>query len=257
LKQLLVIVLPLVLLWMLASCSFTKDYPPANTVPHTENKYQYSEPPQVTSAVSPTESLPTDPLVTDATVIAEPKASDFVRVLDYIPDLIIDLKYAGTENFTGVAIYDSGEAWLRYGTVNKLIQVQTELKEMGYGLKLWDGFRPPAAQWKLWDICPDPTYVSDPNKGFSNHSRGNTVDITLVDGTGRELEMPTGFDDFSKMATGTTPIALLQLHPMPSFLKRSWKNTGLKATMENGGIIPTVIPMMWSMSLFRKKQHPK
>lgn len=199
-KQLLVIVLPLVLLWMLASCSFTNDYPPANTVPHTENKYQYSEPPQVTSAVSPTESLPTDPLVTDATVIAEPKASDFVRVLDYIPDLIIDLKYAGTENFTGVAIYDSGEAWLRYGTVNKLIQVQTELKEMGYGLMLWDGFRPPAAQWKLWEICPDPTYVSDPNKGFSNHSRGNTVDITLVDGTGRELEMPTGFDDFSKMA---------------------------------------------------------
>ena len=87
-----------------------------------------------------------------------------------------------------------------FKTVKKLILVQEELKQSGLYLKIWDGFRPPSAQFKLWDVCPDPTYVSNPNNGFSSHSRGNTVDITLVDADGTELVMPTGFDDFSKLA---------------------------------------------------------
>ncbi|MDE6929140.1 MAG: hypothetical protein K2P02_00060, partial [Lachnospiraceae bacterium] len=52
----------------------------------------------------------------------------------------------------------------------------------------------------LWDICPDATYVANPHKGFSSHSRGNTVDITIVDEEGNELVMPTEFDDFSALA---------------------------------------------------------
>ena len=71
---------------------------------------------------------------------------------------------------------------------------------MGYGLKIWDAYRPVSAQFDLWDACPDSTYVANPNKGFSNHSRGNAVDVTLVDKEGREVEMPTGFDDFSELA---------------------------------------------------------
>ena len=78
--------------------------------------------------------------------------------------------------------------------------MQEELKQRGLYLKIWDGFRPPSAQFRLWDVCPDPTYVANPNNGFSSHSRGNTVDITLVNADGRELVMPTGFDDFSKLA---------------------------------------------------------
>lgn len=130
----------------------------------------------------------------------EPAPEDFVLVTDYIPDLIVELKYASEDNFTGTVIYDFQEAYLRYGTVCKLMLVQQELRSMGLSMKLWDGFRPPKAQYRLWQICPDPVYVSDPNKGFSNHSRGDTVDITLVDSQGRELEMPTGFDDFSDLA---------------------------------------------------------
>ena len=71
---------------------------------------------------------------------------------------------------------------------------------MGLNLKIWDGFRPVSAQFKLWEICPDDTYVADPNKGYSNHSRGFAVDLTLVDSEGREVEMPTAFDDFSAKA---------------------------------------------------------
>ena len=139
---------------------------------------------------------------TDATeeVLPEPAAEDFVKVAQYIPDIVVDLRYATERNFTGQKIYDFSDAWLRYGTVKKLMLVQEELKQENLYLKIWDGFRPTAAQFKLWEICPDPTYVSNPNKGFSSHSRGNTVDVTLVYADGTELHMPTPFDDFSKLA---------------------------------------------------------
>lgn len=142
----------------------------------------------------------TAPSVTIQETMPEPADEDFVLVIDYIPSMIIDLKYATTDNFTGQVIYESADAYLRYGTVKKLIAVQKELENQNLFLKLWDGYRPPAAQWKLWDICPDANFVSNPNNGFSSHSRGNTVDVTLVDENGVELKMPTGFDDFTKQA---------------------------------------------------------
>lgn len=130
----------------------------------------------------------------------DPQDMVFVAVTDYIPDIQVDLKYAGTDNFTGQVIYEFSTVYLRYGTVVKLSAVQEDLKQLGLGLKIWDGFRPVAAQHKLWEVCPNSRYVANPNTGFSSHSRGNTVDVTLVDSQGREVEMPTGFDDFSKKA---------------------------------------------------------
>lgn len=126
--------------------------------------------------------------------------SDFVKVRDYIPDIVIELKYATASNFTGTVIYDFTEVYLRYSTVLKLMEVQNELRQQGLRLKIWDGFRPLEAQWKLWEAKPDPTYVSNPQTGTNSHSRGNTVDVTLVDAEGKELEMPTGFDDFTSFA---------------------------------------------------------
>ena len=124
----------------------------------------------------------------------------FVMVTDHIPNIFIDLRYATENNFTGEVIYGFQDAYLRYGTVRKLIAVQNELRTQGLILKIWDAFRPTAAQFRLWEVCPDPNYVADPNNGFSAHSRGNTLDITLCYADGTELKMPTGFDDFSPLA---------------------------------------------------------
>ena len=142
---------------------------------------------------------PTGP---DTAVILQPEPadSDFVPVADYFPDLSVELRYAGEDNFTGQQIYPFREAYLRYGTVKKLILAQEILSTQGLGLKLWDGFRPVTAQFLLWEACPDPRYVADPRYGYSSHSRGNTVDITLTDASGLELTMPTGFDVFSSLA---------------------------------------------------------
>ena len=81
--------------------------------------------------------------------------------------------------------------------VKKLMAVQEKLKTEGLYLKIWDAFRPPAAQFTLWEAYPDAAYVSDPNTGFSSHSKGNTVDVTLVNTEGIEMIMPTDFDDFT------------------------------------------------------------
>ena len=120
--------------------------------------------------------------------------------MDYIPTARQELPYATAENFTGQVIYDFEDAYLRYGTVKKLKAVSNDLAQMGMYLKIWDGFRPVSAQFRLWEACPDAAYVANPNTGYSSHSRGNTVDLTVVDAQGREFPMPTGFDDFSSRA---------------------------------------------------------
>ena len=134
------------------------------------------------------------------TALVNPRDEDFVRIRDYIPDVQVELKYAAADNFTGQTVYDFEDVFLRYGTVMKLKAVAEELAGQGMGIKIWDGFRPVSAQFRLWEICPDDTYVANPNKGYSNHSRGFAVDLTLVDSQGAEVEMPTEFDDFSGKA---------------------------------------------------------
>lgn len=130
----------------------------------------------------------------------EPEDDDLVRVIDYIPFVYQELAYATGNNFTKQQVYTFTDAYLRYGTVKKLLNAALQLAEQGLYIKMWDAFRPVSAQEKLWQICPDPTYVSHPVTGNRTHCRGSAVDITLVDEDGKELEMPSGFDDFSPAA---------------------------------------------------------
>lgn len=207
-KKLVALVLVLLCIFALAGCEATGPHnettlPPAPT--EQSSTVETSAPTEVSTIPPETESATTAPTQNEnipPQVIVQPVPNDedFVKVKTYIPDIVVDLRYSTENNFTNQKIYDFTDVWLRYGTVKKLILVQEELKQSGLYLKIWDGFRPPSAQFKLWDVCPDPTYVSNPNNGFSSHSRGNTVDITLVDADGTELVMPTGFDDFSKLA---------------------------------------------------------
>lgn len=136
----------------------------------------------------------------EITTEKEPEDDEYVLVKKYIPDIYVELRYATENNFTGVKIYDFTEAYLRYGTVKKLAQVQKELKQQGYSLKIWDAYRPFEAQQKLWEVYPDPNYVANPADGMKKHNLGGTVDITMVAADGSIIPMPTEFDDFSLKA---------------------------------------------------------
>lgn len=129
-----------------------------------------------------------------------------IEVNKSIPDIIIDLKYATTENFTKEILYTSNTCFLIEDAVNSLKLVQDNLRTLkthngisypsGLGLKIWDGYRPKSIQYRMWKIVPDARYVANPVKG-SIHSRGGAVDLTLIDfSTKKELEMPTSFDFF-------------------------------------------------------------
>ena len=132
----------------------------------------------------------------EITTEKEPEDDEYVLVNKYIPDIYVELMYATDNNFTGVRIYDFTDAYLRYGTVKKLANVQKELKEQGYSLKIWDAYRPFEAQQKLWEVYPDPNYVANPANGMKKHNLGGTVDITMVAADGSVISMPTEFDDF-------------------------------------------------------------
>lgn len=136
----------------------------------------------------------------EITTEKEPEDDEYVLVKKYIPDIYVELRYATENNFTGVKIYDFTEAYLRYGTVKKLAQVQKELKQQGYSLKIWDAYRPFEAQQKLWEVYPDPNYVANPANGMRRHNLGGTVDITIVAADGSIIPMPSEFDDFSLKA---------------------------------------------------------
>lgn len=187
-----------VLCLLLMGCAKTEaaEPTPTETEPVTEAA---TEAPTQMPTEAPTEPVITAP--TEPALLPEPEDEELVRVIDYLPSVREELAYATGENFTGQQVYDFYNAYLRYGTVKKLAAASAELEEQGLGILIWDGFRPVSAQKKLWDICPDPKYVSHPVTGTRAHCRGNAVDLTLCDlETGERLEMPTGFDDFSALA---------------------------------------------------------
>lgn len=143
---------------------------------------------------------PTPDPTPEATPERVPEAGELVRVVDVIPGIYTDARYASEDNFTGRAIYADGTVYLRHSTAKKLAKVQEFLNSYGYSLCIWDGWRPVAAQFALWRACPDPVYVANPFSGVSGHCRGNTVDITLVTLDGESVAMPSDFDDFSSLA---------------------------------------------------------
>lgn len=125
-----------------------------------------------------------------------------------VPGVRLDIRYATPDNFTKAVVYPAARCLLRPEAAAALARVQADLAPDG--LKVWDCYRPLSVQKRFWELVPDPRYVADPKKG-SRHNRGAAVDLTLVDAAGRELEMPTGYDDFSEAAhrssTAGTPAA--------------------------------------------------
>jgi len=136
------------------------------------------------------------------TASAEVKISDttFVNLRDYSNDFVYDMKYATEDNFLKTKVYDCAECMLRLKTVKALVEANKDFLKKGYRIKIYDCYRPLDIQKKMWEIVSNPIYVADPKKG-SIHNRGGAVDISLVDITGKEVDMGTSFDFFGIMAS--------------------------------------------------------
>lgn len=120
-----------------------------------------------------------------------------VLINDIDPEIEVELKYATSENFANQKVYPYDICVLQRSTAEKLAKANQEFMKLGYRIKVWDAYRPVSVQRTFWEIVPDSRYVANPDKGGSKHNRGTAVDVTLIDMKGNELEMPSGFDDFS------------------------------------------------------------
>jgi D-alanyl-D-alanine dipeptidase len=132
-------------------------------------------------------------------ILISQQPGDLVDITKLDSTIVVELKYATKDNFLGDTLYSANICLLRRAVAERLVKAHQSLRQKGFGLKIWDGYRPFSVQKKMWKKLPDPRYVANPQRG-SNHNRGAAVDVTLVDLKGNELEMPTGFDDFSQKA---------------------------------------------------------
>ena len=134
-----------------------------------------------------------------AAYLQPPTHPGFKDVTQLDPDIKLDIKYATTDNFTGSKIYDCPKCLLRPEVAEALVKAHKNLKKKGFGLKMFDCYRPRPYQQRLWDKVPNQNYVTPPAKG-SMHSRGAAVDLTLIDSKGKELDMGTPYDYFGPEA---------------------------------------------------------
>ncbi len=135
------------------------------------------------------------------TSVEADSANLLIDLEESIPGIILDIRYAGTNNFTGKKIYSAPKAYLRKAPADSLLRIQKELGKEGLGIKVYDAYRPYSATLYFYEVYPDTTFVAAPWKG-SIHNRGCAVDLTLINlSTGEELKMPTPFDEFSDAAS--------------------------------------------------------
>jgi zinc D-Ala-D-Ala dipeptidase len=131
---------------------------------------------------------------------------ELIDLEKFIPGIVLDIRYATTNNFTGEKIYTLPKAYARKPVAEAVKKAQAELAKQGLGIKIFDAYRPYSATVKFYEVYKDTTYVASPYKG-SRHNRGCAIDMTIINlKTGKELPMPTEYDSFKKEAWPSTPV---------------------------------------------------
>lgn len=153
-----------------------------------------------------------------------------IELKQLIPFIQYDLKYATQDNFVKQTLYPrlTSVTFLRLPAANALANVQKELASKGLGLKIFDAYRPYSVTVKFWELIKDERYVANPAKG-SGHNRGLAVDITIIElKTGKELDMGTGFDNFTDTAHHTFTILPYKILQNRILLKEVMLKHGFK-----------------------------
>jgi D-alanyl-D-alanine dipeptidase len=134
-----------------------------------------------------------------ATIHEHPEKA-LVDIQKAVPGVVLDIRYATKNNFMKQVMYPSARAFARKPVVAQLKKIQAELKKKGYGLKIFDAYRPYTITLAFYQKASDKDFVAHPKSG-SRHNRGCAVDLSIIDlKTGKDVAMPTPYDSFSKAA---------------------------------------------------------
>ena len=135
---------------------------------------------------------------------------DLVDVARAIPDAVLDLRYATAANVAGRPLYGAPRCVLLRPVAERLARAADRLRAEGFRLRIFDCYRPLAAQRALWAAFPRRGFVADPDHGGSHHNRAAAADVGLASADGGEVEMPTAFDAFGpRAAAGARDVAPL------------------------------------------------
>lgn len=172
------------------------------------------------------------------------KQNDFKDVIALDSGIKMDIRYATANNFTKSVIYDCPKCLLRPEVADAIVKANQKLKSMGMALKVFDCYRPRPYQQRLWDKVPNPDYVTPPAKG-SMHSRGAAVDLTIVDASGKELNMGTEYDFFGRAAHTDNLNLPAEVLKNRTLLRETLESVGFKG-----------IRTEWWHFSYTKKQYP-
>ncbi|MBO2011838.1 M15 family metallopeptidase [Hymenobacter negativus] len=164
------------------------------------------------------------------------QANELVELVRLDPTIKLDIRYATVHNFMGQVLYPQARVFLQRPAAEALVQVNAELKPLGYRLLVFDGYRPWRITKQMWDRTPAAKreFVADPRKG-SRHNRGCAVDLSLCNlATGQEIEMPGAYDEMSPRSYATYTGGTARQREQRDLLRR---------LMEAHGF--TVLPAEW------------
>jgi D-alanyl-D-alanine dipeptidase len=147
--------------------------------------------------------------------VGKDSAKKMIELRSLAPALVYDLRYSAANNFMHRRMYPpkTRYTFLRSPAAHALAGIQQELKNKGLGLKIFDAYRPYSVTVSFWELVKDERYVANPAKG-SGHNRGLAIDLTIIElATKKELDMGTGFDNFTDTAHHSftaLPLTVLQ-----------------------------------------------
>ncbi|HTK95835.1 MAG TPA: M15 family metallopeptidase [Terriglobales bacterium] len=155
---------------------------------------------------------------------------DLVELVKLDPSIKLDIRYASTNNFMSAVMYSQARAFLQRPAAEALVRASAKLKPQGYGLIIHDGYRPWYVTKMFWDATPPDKhmFVADPSEG-SRHNRGCAVDLSLYDRkTGREVVMPSGYDEMSERAFADYPGGTPEQRRLRGILRAAMESEGFK-----------------------------
>ena len=175
----------------------------------------------------------------------EPELRELVK-LD--PTIKLDIRYATRNNFLGRPVYKEARAFLQKPAAEALVRAHQKLRSHGYGIVVFDGYRPWSVTKIFWDVTPadKKIFVADPNQG-SRHNRGCAVDLSLYElKTGKIVQMPSEYDEMTERAHINYACAT----PEAKHLREM-----LRSAMESEGFV-VYEPEWWHYDYKDWKQYP-
>lgn len=154
--------------------------------------------------------------------------SDLVELIKLDPSIKLDLRYATERNFLGRAVYSEARAFLRRPAAEALVSAHKWLKPRGYGLIVYDAYRPWSVTRLFWELTPPEkrSFVANPATG-SAHNRGGAVDVGLYDlQTGQELSMPSPYDELTERSAIDYPGGTAEQRARRNLLRKAMEREG-------------------------------